>query len=208
MSRMTIYMEGGRDSPGQKRKLRVGMDTFLARLKNQARTRRWGWKLVPCGGRQSAYETFINARNHAADGETIVLLVDSEEAVTTATPAQHLRTRPGDRWELADVSDDHIHLMVQTMETWIVADPDTLEDYYGQYFNRNALPRADDMESVGKAAIANGLMQATRRTTKGEYHKISHASELLKRIDPAIVRQRCGHCEQLFGALGRLVGGA
>ena len=205
MSRMTIYLEGGGDTAGQKNKLRLGMDTFLASLKDEARARRWGWKLVPCGGRQNAYETFKNARVHAKDGETIVLLVDSEAAVSTATSSEYLRTRLGDRWELADVPEDHIHLMVQTMETWVVADPDTLERYYGQHFYRNALPRTDDLESVNKVAVAESLRLATRRTSKGEYHKILHASELLQLIDATTVRQRCGHCERLFRELGRVV---
>ena len=101
--------------------------------------------------------------------------------------------------------EDHIHLMVQTMETWVVADPDTLERYYGQHFYRNALPRTDDLESVNKVAVAESLRLATRRTSKGEYHKILHASELLQLIDATTVRQRCGHCERLFRELGRVV---
>ena len=150
----------------------------------------------------------MNARNHAGSGEIIVLLVDSEAAVTTASPSHHLQARPGDEWDLAGVCEDHIHLMVQTMETWIVADPDTLQRYYGHNFNSNPLPQRDDLESVGKDAVADALRQATRRTSKGEYHKISHASDLLKQIDPTMVRRRCAHCERLFDVLSHVIGQA
>ena len=201
-------MEGGGDSAGQKKKLRVGMDVFLATVKDKVRANQWGWKLVPCGGRREAYEKFRNARDHAEEDEIIVLLVDSEAPVTAATPSEHLGTRLGDRWDLTGVPADHIHLMVQTMETWLVAEPDALQRYYGQNFARNALPRADDLELVEKTAVADALRRATQRTSKGEYHKINHASDLLKQIDVATVRQRCGHCERLFDVLGGAVGEA
>ena len=98
--------------------------------------------------------------------------------------------------------------MVQTMESWIVADPDGLAEYYGQNFDRGALPRHADIEAVGKAAAADSLDKATRRTTKGKYRKIQHASELLQRIDPAKVRSRCRHCERLFAMLDRAIANA
>ena len=110
VSRLTIYVEGGGTSAGQRKRLREGMDVFLADLKDMARKRRRGLRLVPCGGRRMAYEAFANARDHAEDGETVVLLVDSEAPVTAAAPAAHLRERQGDQWELAGVPDDHIHL--------------------------------------------------------------------------------------------------
>ena len=184
------------------------MDTFLADLKNAVRANRQRWRLVPCGGRRNAYDTFQNARDHAEDGETVVLLVDSEAAVTADTPNEHLRTRRGDGWDLAGVSEDHVHMMVQTVETWIVADPDALTAYYGQGFQANALPARRDLEDEGKAAVTRALERATGRTQKGAYHKIRHAGDLLAVIDPATVRQRCGHCERLFAVLGRAVAGA
>ena len=198
MSRLTIYVEGGGTSAGQRKRLREGMDVFLADLKDMARKRRRGLRLVPCGGRRMAYEAFANARDHAEDGETVVLLVDSEAPVTAAAPAAHLRERQGDQWELAGVPDDHIHLMVQVMETWIVADPDALAGYCGQGFRANALPNRQDLQEKGKEAVASALERATRHTQKGSYHKLRHGSELLKLIDAAKVRQRCRHCERLF----------
>jgi hypothetical protein len=91
--------------------------------------------------------------------------------------------------------------MVQTMETWIVADATSLVRYYGQGFNRNALPRALNLETVDKAAVENALNQATRNTQKGIYHKIRHASEILGMLQSEEVRKRCPGCERLFYAL-------
>jgi hypothetical protein len=205
MSGVTIYMEGGGDSKDQKAQLRQGMSQFLAALKDKARAKNWSWKLTPCGGRRAAYEAFLNARRSPADGELIVLLVDSEAPVTTASRAAHLRERPGDGWDLKGVPEAHIHLMVQAMEAWIVADPDTLTTYYGQNFLRNALPTRANLEEEPKADCAKKLSAATRPTQKGEYQKIRHAADLLARISSEKVRTRCPHAETMFSTLSPLI---
>ena len=123
-----------------------------------------------------------------------------------AQPRAHLYAR--DRWDLADVDDRAVHLMVQTMEAWIVADADALSSYYGQRFNERALPRAADLERVGKQDLENSLQRATAGTQKGRYRKIAHASDLLKRIDPDTVKARCRHCRRLFDELGRMIDAA
>jgi hypothetical protein len=138
---VTIYMEGGGDSWHLKAQLRQGMDGFLSSLKTLAQSQRWKWKLTPCGSRREAYDAFMNARRRPKNGELIVLLVDSEGPVATMTRVQHLQGHRGDRWNLRGVAENTVHLMIQCMETWIVADPDALLAYYGQHFRGNALPR-------------------------------------------------------------------
>ena len=98
-----------------------------------------------------------------------------------------------------------VHLMVQMMETWIVADPDALKAYYGQGFRANTLPRHQNLEEVSKRNIEQALDRATHGTQKEEYHKIKHAKDLLQRIDPMTVREKCPHCERLFDTLLRLI---
>ena len=205
MSGVTIYMEGGGDSKDQKAQLRHGMSQFLATLKEQARAKNWKWKLTPCGGRQAAHEAFLNARRRPAPGELIVLLVDSEAPVTAASSAAHLREREGDGWVLTGVPEVHIHLMVQAMETWIVADPDALATYYGQKFGRNALPTRANLEEEPKVDCASKLATATRPTQKGEYQKIRHAADLLALISSEKVRARCPHAETMFSTLSPLI---
>ena len=205
MNGVAIYMEGGGRGRGTRDVLRRGMDAFLAGLKNRARENRWRWRLVCCGGRQQAYKTFSNARDHAGKDEIVILLVDAEAPVTAPTPAEHLRTRRGDGWDLSGVGDDRIHLMAQTMETWLVADPDALADYYGQDFRASALPSRQDLEAEDKTALANALKRATERTPKGRYHKIHHAAALLRKIDPAKVCARCRHYRRLFSTLAAAI---
>ena len=78
--------------------------------------------------------------------------------------------------------------MVQTMEAWIVADSAALSSYYGQGFRANKLPKAPDLETEAKTTVERSLVEATKDTQKGRYHKIKHASDLLKRIDVESVK--------------------
>jgi hypothetical protein len=207
VSGVTIYMEGGGDSAGQKAQLGRGMQGFLASLKENVTSRRWRWRLVACGSRREAYEAFVNERKEPKPGEIIVLLVDSEAPVTASSRAAHLRERPGDGWDLNGVPEKHVHFMIQTMETWIVADPEALAAYYGQHFQRNSLPSHTNLEEAAKADVADGLKRATEKTKKGAYQKIKHASDLLKSLSEQKVRARCPACERMFADLSTLIEG-
>ena len=203
MSGIAIYMEGGGKGKGNAT-LRLGMDAFLQPLKNAAREKELGWKLVCCGPRDEAFRRFQNAVNNG-DDEVNVLLVDAEGPVNQA-PRRHLRDRDG--WDLSFTCEDTVHLMVQTMETWIVADPAALSKYYRQGFRANKLPKATNLETVPKAAVESSLREATEETQKECYQKIKHASDLLKRIDVERVKDRCSHCRRLFDKLRRIINAA
>jgi Domain of unknown function (DUF4276) len=201
---VAIYMEGGGDGANTKAALRQGMDVFLRQLKDAVRARSWHSRLVCCGGRNQAYEAFTNAR---ASGEmsVVVLLVDAEGPVNGSSRA-HLTAR--DRWDLQEIGDEVVHLMIQTMEAWIVADREALAGYYGQHFRKNALPATQNLETLSKVAIADALARSTQKTRKGVYHKTRHGGDLLKRIDPQIVRRRCPACDRMFTDVRGTIDGA
>ena len=56
-----------------------------------------------------------------------------------------------------------------------------------------------------KPTIERSLGEATQDTQKGRYHKIRHASDLLKLIDVESVKARCDHCQRLFDDLGQMI---
>lgn len=203
MRGIAIYMEGGGKGKGNAT-LRLGMDEFLQPLKNAAREKKLGWRLVCCGPRNEAFRHFQAAVNNR-DDEVIVLLVDAEGPVNQA-PRRHLRDRDG--WDLSFTCEDTVHLMVQTMETWIVADPAALSKYYRQGFRVNKLPKATNLETVPKAVVESSLREATEETQKKCYQKIKHASDLLKRIDVERVKDRCRHCRRLFDKLRQIINAA
>ena len=194
-------MEGG-GSGVRRVLLRKGMDAFLRTVRAAARAKALKWRITACGPRNNAYRQFRNAAAERS-GDILFLLVDSEEAVK-GSPRLHLATR--DRWDrLDDYGEGQIQLMVQTMETWLIADLETLRAYYGRDFNASALPKRQNLEQVSKQAANSGLMRATRGTQKGEYHKIRHGGALLALIDAEKVRARCPHCERFFVSLASAI---
>ena len=199
---VAIYMEGGGPRNNTKAALRQGMQVFLGDIKDACRRRGRQWKLVCCGSRNEAYQGFQNALQNA-DAGIVILLVDSESNVGSATPTQHLATLDG--WKLDDVSNDLVHLMVQTMETWIVADPAALRAYYQRGFREKALPQHPNLEKVNKTDISQALGRATQGSDKGKYQKIRHAQQILRHVNSRTVRERCSSCERLFETLLSLI---
>ncbi len=202
MKGITIFMEGG--GPGSAgAQIRRGMDGFLASARDAARMKRIRWKLVPCGSRANTFARFREAVVQAPESMVHILLVDSEAAVKNEDPRTHLRHQDG--WDPAGVPVEAIQLMVQIMETWIVADPKALAQYYGKGFAEAKLPRRTNLEEEPKKRILHTPKDATKSTGKGAYHKIRHAGSLLGRIDAATVRSRCPRCERFFNELDRII---
>ncbi len=196
MTGMAIYVEGGGTEKDGKAALRQGMTEFLSPLRKLAHDRGLRFHVVPCGPRGKTWEAFQNALDRAPDWLNL-LLVDSEGPVKTS-PIRHLAEN---RWHDARAGEDCVHMMVQTMETWIVADPEALKEFYKQGFVVNALPKSDNLEIQPKDDISKALKAATKGTQKGEYHKTHHGPKLLERIDREKVKKRCPACHRLFSAL-------
>lgn len=107
------------------------------------------------------------------------MLVDADAPIEqSVSPRQHIQNQHG--CDLKDADDEQCHLMVQLMEAWFTADHEALQSFYGKGFNVDALPKHSDVEQVSKDTIMQSLKSATRRTQKGEYHKIKHGAELLE----------------------------
>lgn len=203
MNGIAIYMEGGGQKANTKAELRRGMDEFLQPIKSMFRERNWHWKLVLCGGRKETFSKFVAALNSQSNKHHIVILLVDSEGQVNGEPYEHLTEQDG--WNINRELCDLIHLMVQTMETWIVADQEALSNFYGSGFARNVLPQQHNIEEVPKAKVARSLYLATRNSVKGEYHKIRHASKLLGKMQPEIVRDKCPHCNRLFTVLENIV---
>ena len=179
-----------------------GWTTFLQSLKEAARVKALRWKLVCCGPRGEAFRGIQECRQQRGQcGERPA----GRCRGSGQRPAPGITCEAGINWDLSFASEDAVHLMVQAMEAWIVADSEALAGYYGQGFRARRLPKANNLEIVLKPTVERSLTEATQHTQKGPYHKIRHASDLLKRIDPDKSKGRCPHCERLFETLDRIV---
>ena len=153
--------------------------------------------VTACGGRGSARNDF---RTAIAQGENAMLLVDSEEPVSS----EHERgentsnRRPWDHLEQSDSrhkpngsNDTDCHLMVQVMESWFLADPDKRKEFFGTGFNSDSLPaETDSIESIRKGKVFAVLKEGFQNTQEGTYKKGAHSFELLSCICPDKVMKR------------------
>ena len=198
-----VYVEGGGDhNKALSTQCRQGFSEFFQNAGLRGRMPR----VVACGGRRQAYDSFRTSHENAGQNEFPVLLVDSEAPVTEAHSWEHVRLRPGDGWECPrGASEDQLHLMVQAMEAWFYADKVALQEFYGSGFRVTALSQRQDIENIPKTDLFGGMQRATRGCPKGEYSKGQHSFQILARIDPAKVRAASHvHAERLLNVLGRV----
>ena len=193
-----VYVERGGDGRELRARCRRGFSSFFEKADLVGRMPR----VIACGGRQSAYAKFLAALASGNERDFIVLLVDSEDPVAEGSgPWLHLMNRDG--WDKPDdAMDENVHLMVQCMEAWFLADKDRLAVFFGRGFNRNALPGHRDIEEIAKADVLQGLKNATRQCQpKGDFGKGRHSFELLSQIDPASVLAASPHAKRLVEIL-------
>jgi hypothetical protein len=189
MVKIRIYVEGGGEGKNTKATFRQGMSQFLQNLTGQK------VDCIVCGTRNNAHRSFKNALKSNSDAIHL-LLVDSEDFVRVSSPKQHLIER--DNWDLSDIDEENIHLMVQVMESWLIVDIEALANFYGQKFNRNAIPQPNNIEQIAKPDVESALKNATKFTQKGEYHKINHGPKILATLDVSIVRNKSAYCDRLY----------
>jgi uncharacterized protein DUF4276 len=188
-----IYIEGGGDLKNQKTMLRQGFSIFFKPLIDNARNRKIRWNITMCGKRDAARRDFHNACNSHPDAFNL-LLVDSEGPVDSA-PKHHLNKRDG--WSL-ELSEEHYHLMVQTMESWLIADIDALKQFYGKDFQESSIPPNNNVEQIPKNQLTKSLEKASQKTQKGKYHKIRHATKILQLLNEKTVQSKAPHYQRFF----------
>jgi hypothetical protein len=142
-----VYLEGGGSN---EKKQRAPYRSEFAKLLEKAEIT--NVRVIACGSRNEAHNSF---RNHVGD-ERAVLLVDSEDPVDTGhLPLAHLAVRDAE-WQWPNwVTNDHVHLMATTIETWISCDPNALRAYFGPTFDKSKLVHTVPIETAGKKVAAN-----------------------------------------------------
>jgi hypothetical protein len=202
---VTIYVEGGGDGPATIAACRRGFLEFFAKLlpgKQRVNVR-------PFGGRKQTYDAFVLSLKDRNNELHTILLVDAEEPVAPdSTCWEHLRTRRGDGWTRPPgVDEKDVHLMVQTVESWFLADPDKLAEYYGQGFKPDKLPapvNGKDVECHRKIKIYKSLNSAIKATKHKKYKK-SDGFELVGLISPKKVCKVSVHAQDLAERLDKLL---
>jgi len=194
----TIYIEGGGNKKQLQSELRQGFQAlftsvgFLGKLP----------KVVASGSRNEAYADFTTAFKNIKSGETVLLLVDSEDIVTASTKWEHVVAR--DSWTKLG-SEENIFFMVVCMESWFLADTDGLSSFFGKDFDASKLPKNTNHEVIDKKQLYDGLKKATQNTSKGEYGKGQHSFKILTHLDGRKIEQHGKYSKEFFEYLRKIL---
>lgn len=194
---VTLYVEGGGDSGSAlQAECREAFRAFFRRVGLSSAK----LQVVACGGRRTAYDKFcVDLASNAS--RFLVLLVDSEGPVCEGGPWVHLRNRADDRWSIpAGATDRNAHLMVQAMESWLLADVEVLAEYFGDRFDRAALPNAQEIETVAKDELLQALRGATRKCGRVRYTK-RRAFQILMKVNVEKVTSASPYAARLVETL-------
>ena len=176
-----IYIEGDSESESGCRK------AFRKLLENAGFNGKMP-RLVASGGRNATFDDFRTKLKQAKAGDFVAMLVDSEDPI--ANPKKtwgHLKKR--DNWvKPIGATDDQVLFMTTCMETWIVADPDTLKSHYGAKLQKNALPPTDNLEQRHRHDVHEKLAHATRNCPNA-YTKGKRSFEVLALLNPAALEK-------------------
>lgn len=193
--RVSIYVEGGGDDDALITECRRAFSTFFSNASFKGHMPR----IIACGGRNQAFDRFQTAIGKAGKDDFPVLLVDSEGPLTQK-PWLHLKDR--DRWaKPSHATDDHVHLMVQCMETWFLVDRKLLQDYFGSGFVEHRISSHPNVEEIDKQQVYHSLRMATRKSQKGEYAKGKHSFKLLGLQDAAKIGKASPQAGRLLDVL-------
>lgn len=197
--KIKIYIEGGGDSHLQDREFRAAWASFfdkagLGALRKKPTTFRGS-------GRKRTFDAYQTAVKTRKPDELPLLLVDSEDLVSSGhRPWQHLKARDG--WEKpTGAGDEDVFLMICCMETWFLADRESLKRFFHDCWRDNALPLWLDLAAVEKSRVFEALAAATAACGRKRYSKGKVSFDLLRSIDPAILEQKCPDAKRLLDRL-------
>lgn len=196
MGGVRIYLEGGGDGKYLDVLVRKVFQKFFEKAGFVGRLP----SVRPYGGRGSTYDAFCIALKSSTNRNHPILLVDSEDPVNS-DPWTHLRTRDG--WDKPEgAQDDHVHLMVTCMETWIMADRDALRKVFHDCLTEGSLLSDTNLESRDRDDVQTSLESATRGCGKRrEYRKGRRSFQIIEELDPGRLKDRLPYLNRLLETL-------
>lgn len=176
-----LYIEGAESKEDQAR-CREGFRRLLEKAGFTGRLPR----LVASGSRNSTFNDFKIALANSKQGHFVAMLIDSEDPVNDVEKTwQHLKARDGWDQPIA-AGDDQVLFMTTCMETWVVADRETLKRYYRHELQENALPPVNELEKRTRHELHDALKHATRNCANA-YRKGKRSFEVVGELDPDVL---------------------
>lgn len=198
MVKIEIYIEGGNHKGGSTRAKSRFRKSWREFFKCAGLT--VVSKVVAGGGRDQTFSMFRKVCASQDAGIISLLLVDSEGPVESGLSSWDF-LRKQNKWERPrGTVNNSAFLMVQTQETWFLADQKSLAEFFGGAIRNNVFKSWPSLENVPKDKVLSVLKKATSQCSK-TYSKGEIADQLLQRLDPKQVRQKCPHADKLLSFL-------
>ncbi len=173
--RIMIFIEGegGGGKPAARKyndgEFRKSWKLFLQPLADLAQQKGIAFfQCIPGRGGMSTADTFANPMPKDK-GALRILIVDSEAPINELGKPWNELKKPPPVW----ADDGSCYLMVQCLETWLLADVGSLVAYYskhGRCFNENKMKAWNDLEAMPRKMLQEALEQATVRCPRPYAH--------------------------------------
>ncbi len=184
-----IYIEGGARGADSKHVNIRCIEAFhklLGRMEFSGRQP----KLVASGGRAAVFRDFRSAHK-ATEADFIAMWIDSEEPISNINAAwAHLENvKTVTKWDRPDGAlDEQVLFMTTCMETWILADRETMREHFRQGFNENQLPAMNAIEGRSRDDVQARLVSATKNC-QNAYEKGKRSYVIVGKLNPDALRQ-------------------
>lgn len=202
-----LYIEGDTKQKGSGNSItrRQGFNEFFGKwVKEKNLNARF--HSILCGDRGSAVKIFLND-NAIYSKDLVILLIDTEREKDINENAIVFLRKDFPSYDFKEIKESQCHFMVQTMESWFLADKEKLAECYDNKFNEKVLLKNKEVEKIPKKDAIDGLKNATKETRngKGEYGKGADSGKILGEIRPQKVRAAAPHCKILFKTISELL---
>jgi hypothetical protein len=180
-----IYLEGGATGANSKY-LDISCERAFHKLLDRMGFTGRKPRLVACGGRGDVFNRFKTALR-SRGSHYIAMWIDSEDPMTNTESAwDHLASvTTVVAWERPEgVTDDQVLFMTTCMETWIVADRETLRAHYGGKLFENRLPSLVGLEGKNRHLVQDALARATE-ICPSPYKKGEKSFTVFAKLEPA-----------------------
>jgi hypothetical protein len=180
--KIVLLVEGGGDTPALQSECRKGFRLLLEKAGFQGRMP----EIVACGSRNQTFKDFKVALQDSS--ALAMMLIDSEDPVVLL-PWSHLKTRDG--WvQPSGTSENQVQFMTTCMETWLMADPETLTSFFGDGFKAGKLLPIVNLESRPRDKVQDSLVDATRDCGRvKKYQKGKRSFQVLAKLNPSVLLQ-------------------
>lgn len=194
MTKLLLYVEGGNKGADahEMARLRESWRYFFREI-DPLYQGQVDFKVTLCSGIESTFKIFQDACLRRLPTQRCLLLVDSDGALVEGACPKAFLGKVHSTWQLPPREGAEVyHCMVQTFESWLLADREAAAAYFG--CDPASLPDERSVDGLSKKRLGEILAAACGR----KYDKIKDGAALLKKVDPAKVQAHSPHCRRLF----------